>query len=66
MVKNVKIDNETHKQMSVKAATLGVHKNVLASALIELGLSMKDEDILNAIFCVTSDVKTVCLNQDRE
>lgn len=58
MYKNVKIDTETHRLMSIKAARLGVHKNALASALIELALTMTDEEILNALFSVTSSVKT--------
>lgn len=62
MVMNVKIDAEVHRQMSIKAAELQVHKNVLASALIECGLTMTDEAILQACFCVTSDAKTECPN----
>lgn len=67
MVKNVKIDEETHRLMSMKAAKLQVHKNTIASALIELGLSMPDEAILRAIFDVTSheNSRTGYHDQDR-
>lgn len=64
MFKNVKVDAETHRLMSIRAAKLGVHKNTLASALIELGLSMPDEAILHAMFSVTSHVKTEYPSQE--
>jgi len=66
MMKNVKIDAETHRLMSIKAAKLGVHKNILASALIELALSMTDEAILDAMFSVTSHVRKEYPSQDQQ
>lgn len=66
MSKNIKVDEEIHRQMSIRAARLGIHKNVLSSALIELALTMTDEAILMTIDTVTSHVKTVYPNQDSE
>lgn len=66
MTKNVKIDDETHRLMSIKAADLQLHKNVLTTVLINLGLSMSDTVILCAADTVTSHVKTVCQRQDLE
>jgi len=39
MVKNVKIDDETHRAMSIKAATLKAQKNKLSSILIRVALA---------------------------
>lgn len=64
-LKNLKVNDETHRQMSIRAAQLGVQKNVLASALIELALAMDNNTILRFIFSVTNDVKTVYQNQDQ-
>lgn len=39
MVKNVKIDDETHRAMSMKAAQLQAQKSDLTSVLIRIALS---------------------------
>lgn len=65
MTKNVKIDDEVHRLMSIRAARLALHKNVLATALIELALTMTDEEILRVALCVTSHSKTEYPNQDQ-
>lgn len=46
MTKNVKIDDEVHRLMSIRAARLGVHKSELSSVLLHLGLQSHDDIIL--------------------
>lgn len=65
MEKNVKIDETVHRQMSIRAAKLGIQKSVLTDALITIGLSMTDDAILKTIDSVTSHIKTEYPNQDQ-
>ena len=43
-LKNVKIDADIHRKISVKAAELGVHKGVLTDALISAALEHLDDE----------------------
>lgn len=71
MLKNVKIDAETHRLLSMKAAQLSEQKGILCAVLIRAALQQIPEDTLHNLLSefVTSDgcsgVKTVCQNQDQ-
>ena len=46
MVRNVKIDDETHRKLSIRASELVMQKGDLASALIDAALAfMRPEDL---------------------
>lgn len=47
--KNVKVPNQTHELMVLRAKALGLKKFVLADALIKNGLAMSDEAIQKAV-----------------
>lgn len=60
MDKTVKVKQEIHKILSIKAATLRVKKSDLASALILKGVELPDDMILQYI----EDFKTEYRNPD--
>lgn len=49
MLKNVKIDEETHRKLSVAAALMGVQKGVLCATLIRAALEFVPEEQLRKI-----------------
>jgi len=44
MVKNVKIDDETHRQLSILAAKLPAKKSDLCSVLVRAGIEKLEEE----------------------
>jgi hypothetical protein len=48
-LKNVKIDEEIHREMSIKSAMGRIGKTTLTNALIRAGLSLPDEILLKFI-----------------
>lgn len=66
-MKNVKIEEAVHRQMSIRAAKLGVQKSDLTCALIMLGLTRTDEDIMQAIYAAQAEAQSQeYRNQGRE
>lgn len=49
MDKTIKISAETHKRISIRAATLGMKKSELCDALIHFGLKERDRELLEYI-----------------
>jgi hypothetical protein len=49
MLKNVKIDEETHRKLSVAAAQMGVQKGLLCATLIRAALELVPEEQLRRI-----------------
>lgn len=47
--KNVKIDNEVHREMSIESAKMGVGKTTLTNALIRAAMSLPDEVLIKFI-----------------
>lgn len=47
--KNVKIDNEIHREMSIESAKMGVGKTTLTNALIRAAMSLPDEVLIKFI-----------------
>lgn len=63
MVKNIKLDDAMHQEMSIRAAELDVRKHELISAALKLGLAMGNEEIMAAINAA-KNAKTERPNQD--
>lgn len=49
MLKNVKIDEETHRLLSVKAAELSILKGNLCSVLIRAAIEKLDDDTIKLL-----------------
>jgi hypothetical protein len=70
MVRNVKIDDETHRQLSIRASELVLQKGDLASALIDAALEKIPQDELKRYIEEVNEryresLKTGRQNQDR-
>lgn len=58
MVKNIKVLSSAHQAMSVRAATLGVQKYELSTALCLLALNLSDEQLLAQVREIRDNLKT--------
>lgn len=47
--KNVKVPEQTHKQLVLRAEALGMKKGVLADTLLRVGLNLTDREIQDAV-----------------
>jgi hypothetical protein len=70
MVRNVKIDDETHRRLSIRASELVMQKGDLASALIDAALAnMRPEELKDYIDAINikyrNRPKKAHQNQDR-
>lgn len=67
MVKNVKIDDEVHRQLSIRASETSTKKSDLASALVLAGLDHLPQEVINTyVFMVTSNKNSKVPEEDTE